>query len=40
MADALEALIEERSDSAAADERLTEFTTMKQEIDEVKLDAA
>jgi hypothetical protein len=39
VADALEALIEERSDSAGADERLTEFTTMKQEIDEVKLDA-
>lgn len=40
MADALEALIEERGDGASSDERFTEFTTMKQEIDEIKLDSA
>lgn len=40
MADALEALIEERGEGASSDERFTEFTTMKQEIDEIKLDAA
>jgi hypothetical protein len=40
MADTLEALIEERSESASSDQRFTEFTKMKQEIDEIKLDAA
>jgi hypothetical protein len=40
MADALEALIEERGDGASSDERFTEFTAMKQEIDEIKLDSA
>jgi hypothetical protein len=40
MADALEALIEERGEGASSDERFREFTTMKQEIDEIKLDAA
>jgi hypothetical protein len=40
MADALEALIDERGDGAPSDQRFTEFITMKQEIDEIKLDAA
>jgi hypothetical protein len=40
MADALEALIEERGQGASSDERFREFTRMKQEIDEIKLDAA
>jgi len=40
MADALEALIEERDEGAANDERFQKFTKMKQEIDELKLDAA
>jgi hypothetical protein len=40
MADALEALIEERGEGASRDERFMAFTTMKQEIDEIKLDAA
>jgi hypothetical protein len=40
MADALEALIEERGDGTSSDERFTEFITMKQEIDEIKLDSA
>jgi hypothetical protein len=40
MADALEALIEERDEGVADDERFQEFTKMKQEIDELKLDAA
>jgi hypothetical protein len=40
MADALEALIEERGEAAPSDERFTEFTTMKNEVDEIKLDAA
>jgi hypothetical protein len=40
MADALEALIEERGDGASSDERFTEFIMMKQEIDEIKLDGA
>jgi len=40
MADALQALIEERGDGASSDRRFTEFTTMKREIDEIKLDAA
>jgi hypothetical protein len=40
MADALEALIEERGEGASSDERFTEFIMMKQEIDEIKLDGA
>jgi hypothetical protein len=40
MADALEALIEERGEGTSSDQRFTEFTTVKQEIDEIKLDAA
>jgi hypothetical protein len=40
MADALEALIEERGEEASSDQRFTEFIMMKQEIDEIKLDAA
>jgi hypothetical protein len=40
MADALQALIEERGEDAPGDERFKEFTRMKQEIDEIKLDAA
>jgi hypothetical protein len=40
MADALQALIEERGREASSDQRLEEFAKMKQEIDEIKLDAA
>jgi hypothetical protein len=40
MADALQALIDERGGGASSDPRFTEFATMKQEIDELKLDAA
>jgi hypothetical protein len=40
MADALEALIEEHGERASSDQRFTEFIMMKQEIDEIKLDAA
>jgi hypothetical protein len=40
MADALEALIEERGQDGSSDERFKEFITMKREIDEIKLDAA
>ena len=40
MADALQALIDERGEGASSDPRFTEFATMKQEIDELKLDAA
>lgn len=40
MADALQVLIEERGAGAPDDERFTAFTRMKQEIDELKLDAA
>jgi hypothetical protein len=40
MADALQALIEQRGEAASSDPRFTEFATMKQEIDEIKLDAA
>jgi len=40
IADALEALIEERADTAPNDARLTAFTTMKDEIDRIKLGAA
>jgi hypothetical protein len=40
MADALQALIEERGAEASGDPRFTEFVAMKQEIDEIKLDAA
>jgi capsular polysaccharide biosynthesis protein len=40
MADALQALIEERGEGAPDDDRFKEFTRMKQEIDEIKLDAA
>ena len=40
MADAVQALIEERGEEAPDDERFKAFTKMKQEIDELKLDAA
>jgi hypothetical protein len=40
MADALQALIEERGQSAPGDERLMAFAEMKEEIDDVKLDVA
>lgn len=40
MADALEALIQERDEGACSDERYAEFLAMKQEIDAIKLDAA
>jgi hypothetical protein len=40
MADALQALIEERGQDASSDPRIKEFITMKQEIDDIKLDAA
>jgi hypothetical protein len=40
MADALQALIEDRGQGAPDDDRFKEFTRMKQEIDEIKLDAA
>jgi hypothetical protein len=40
MADALQALIEERDQAAPGDERFTVFADMKNEIDDVKLDAA
>jgi hypothetical protein len=40
MADAVQALIEERGEGAPDDERFKAFTKMKQEIDELKLDAA
>ena len=40
MADALQALIDERDAPAPDDRRLTAFTTMKQEIDDIKLDVA
>jgi hypothetical protein len=39
MADAVQALIEDR-DETLADDRITAFTAMKQEIDDIKLDAA
>jgi hypothetical protein len=40
MADALQALIEDRGQGAPDDDRFKQFTRMKQEIDEIKLDAA
>jgi hypothetical protein len=40
MADALQAMLEERGEDASDDDRLREFMEMKQEIDEIKLDAA
>jgi hypothetical protein len=40
MADALEALIQERDEGAWSDERYAEFLGMKQEIDAIKLDAS
>ena len=40
MADALELLIQERHGEAPKDKRLTDFLTMKHEIDKVKRDAA
>jgi hypothetical protein len=40
MADALQALIEERGEDASSDQRFEEFTKMKREIDDIKLDAA
>jgi hypothetical protein len=40
IADALQALIEERDEQAPDDRRLTAFTEMKKEIDDIKLDAA
>ena len=40
MADALQALIEERGEDASSDQRFKEFIEMKQEIDDIKLDAA
>jgi hypothetical protein len=40
MADALQALIEERGEDASSDQRIKEFVKMKREIDAIKLDAA
>ena len=40
MADALQALIEERGEDASSDQRFEEFYKMKREIDDIKLDAA
>ena len=40
MADALQALIEERGEDASSDRRFKEFIKMKQQIDDIKLDAA
>jgi hypothetical protein len=40
IADALQALIDERDENAPDDRRLTAFTEMKHEIDDIKLDAA
>lgn len=40
MADALQALIEERGEDVSRDQRLEEFMTMKRQIDDIKLDAA
>jgi hypothetical protein len=40
IADALQALIEERGEDASSDQRFKEFITMKREIDDIKLDAA
>ena len=40
MADALQALIEERGEEAPTDQRFEEFVTMKRQIDDLKLDAA
>jgi hypothetical protein len=40
MADALQALLEERGEDASDDERFREFLEMKREIDQIKLDAA
>jgi hypothetical protein len=40
MADALQALIEERGEDGSSDPRVREFLTMKREIDDIKLDAA
>jgi hypothetical protein len=40
MADAVQALIEERGEDGSSDPRVREFLTMKREIDDIKLDAA
>ncbi len=40
IADALDALIEERGEAAPADERFDQFIEMKKEIDAIKLEAA
>jgi hypothetical protein len=40
IADALQALIDERDENAPDDRRLTAFTEMKNEIDDIKLEAA
>ena len=40
MADALQALIEERGEDASRDRRFEEFIKMKRQIDDLKLDAA
>jgi hypothetical protein len=40
MADALQALLEERGEDASDDERFREFLEIKREIDQIKLDAA
>jgi len=40
MADALQALIEERGEDGSSDPRVREFLAMKREIDDIKLDAA
>ena len=40
MADALQALIEERGEDAPRDQRIEEFIAMKRQIDDIKLDAA
>jgi hypothetical protein len=40
IADALQALVDERAETAPGDPRLTAFTEMKNEIDDIKLEAA
>ncbi len=40
MADALQALLEERGEDASSDQRIEDFIKMKRQIDDIKLDAA
>ncbi len=40
MADALQALLEERGQDASSDQRIKDFIKMKRQIDDIKLDAA